>query len=87
MGYNFEVENVPYEAVNMKTKAFEDTSIFQGVIQYYDENGIEWRVEKEYGTTYKFFKFNGNYFEYEGICVSTCKIIEKTHERFLNTQE
>ena len=47
------------------TKAFEDTSIFQGWTQYQDEEGVEWRRE-DFKDYYNFFKADGDTFIFHG---------------------
>jgi hypothetical protein len=46
-------------------EAFKDHGIFQGVYQYYDESGIQWRVMKE-GIFYYFYEQDENCFVHVG---------------------
>ncbi len=67
-------------------KTFTDTSIFQGVKQYYDESGAEWRQIRN-GFFTDFYSDNGekNGFHYQGNLARAAKrSIFDLHRAFLD---
>lgn len=72
----------------MKTKAWQDTSIYQGFVQYVDDSGQEWRRESSDLGIYKFYRLDGGQFVLEGRAVSRRKqAIKALHNLFLNAAE
>ncbi len=71
----------------LELKPFKNHSIFQGWNQYFDDSGIEWRVEKGSHSN-KFYKNIGNAFMYDGFNLTLNKreSIEKCHYRYLDQQ-
>jgi len=67
-------------------EAFKDHSIFQGMYEYYDEAGKEWRVERD-GSHCKFFERSNNCFIHMGdvLLRSATRSIKAIHNRFLDT--
>ena len=45
--------------------SFVDRSIFQGIVQYLDDQGVEWRREED-SFSWKFYKEGDNCFIYDG---------------------
>lgn len=69
----------------MKQQAFEDNSVLEGIVQYFDESGVEWRRETD-GAFYKFYESQGNAFRYVNNLRKRAKkdSIRYTHNRFLD---
>jgi hypothetical protein len=68
----------------MEKKAWEDTSILQGIAQYFDDRGVEWRREND-GVNFNFYENDGIAFLFRGILkrkVYDCSIYVE-HRRFL----
>ena len=57
-------------------KAYKNSSMFQGIKQYFDERGIEWRRISE-GSCYKFYRIARNGF-YHYMTVLKCDKPSKT---------
>jgi hypothetical protein len=66
-------------------EAFKDISPFQGIYQYFDNSGIQWRLEKQ-GRCCKFFEEDENAFIHIGnfILNSNKKSLKLIHESFIN---
>jgi hypothetical protein len=66
-------------------EAFKDNSPFQGVYQYFDNSGIQWRLEKE-GRFCKFFEEDENAFIHVGnfVLSGNTKSLKLIHESFIN---
>lgn len=63
-------------------KEFKDKSIFKGVVQYFDENGQEWKMEGK-----EVFKLIDNTWIYQGESIRKAKeSLRNRHERFLEEQ-
>jgi hypothetical protein len=70
-------------------KAYENESIFQGIVEYKDSIGNEWRRESRDGI-YLFFRKNGNIYIYEGMVRSKflkTKSIEYVHDKYLDESD
>ncbi len=65
---------------------FKDTSIFQGITQYKDENGTEWKREDN-EATYKFYKLSCGSWHYQGSIVTSKGGIALIHSKFLKSME
>lgn len=67
-------------------KPFEDISIFQGVCQYFDEQGDEWRRENDGTNCYTFWKKQGDSFVYQRSLRTRSKKTEDLHNEFITIQ-
>jgi hypothetical protein len=65
-------------------RAYQDTSLFQGIAQYEDDCGIEWRREHSQAA-YTFFRKNGDSFICEGSMPKKCRrsSIKAIHDFFI----
>lgn len=63
---------------------FEDQSIFQGITQYFDDQGVEWR-RKDFMTFTQWYKLEGDIFVFQGTLNGNYEDmpIRKAHNIFL----
>lgn len=68
-------------------KAYQDTSIFQGIVEYEDDFGTEWRREAS-DCVYTFFRRIGDSFLCEGTLVrkSRRSSIKCVHDAFIDSE-
>jgi hypothetical protein len=68
-------------------EAFKDESPYQGLTQYCDEEGQEWRVEEKGCNKYHFYKFDGGHYIHYGQFRTNRKSIKGIHEAFLKAMD
>lgn len=66
-------------------KAYKNISLFQGIYQYFDNSGIQWRLEKE-GQLCKFFEEDEESFIHVGnfYLKNSTKSLRLIHESFID---
>lgn len=68
-------------------EAYKNNSIFQGIVQYFDSQGIEWRREDNVHT-HQFYKEMEGAFIYQGLSMRRTNkpySIEERHQDFLES--
>jgi hypothetical protein len=65
---------------------YKDTSIFQGITQYKDSSGTEWKFEED-GATFKFYVLENDNWHYQGAMKKTKGNIAYIHSKFINSQQ
>lgn len=70
-----------------KHESFVDFSPYQGVRQYYDEKGTQWRQDLD-ACVVRFYRDTGNIFVHEGILkVGRNRSLKYLHNAFLREDE
>lgn len=66
---------------------YKDTSIFQGIVQYHDDDGVEWRREDSQHT-HHFYMEHGHAFIHQGVLMRSMRqnSIRYIHQKFLSQQ-
>lgn len=69
-------------------KVFVNISLFQGWVDYRDDQDQRWRREED-GSAYKFFKAKGDAFIFAGAVKKSKRVlgIEKVHKQFLESSD